>query len=492
MTSDVADPTASDLGHPQRWWILVVLCLALTVIVLDNTILSVALPRLAHDLDASESTLQWVTTAYSLVLAGLLLPLAGIGDRYGRKRLLLIGLVVFGLSSIAAAWAATSGQLVAARALMGVGGACSMPATLAILSNVFPPAERGRAIALWSGVSGLAGAAGPVVGGLLLNHFWWGSVFLVNVPVVLVTVVGVCVLVPPSKDPAARPIDVGGSALWTGALVLVLYGIIEGPVHGWTSPIVLGTIAAGVALVATFAAWERRAADPLLPPAVVAQPRMQAGMLIIPTTFFAVFGVQFVLTQWLQGVRGLDPLSAGLCFIPQSLAIVAASAWSPHLAERRGERSTVSLGFVLLASGLVGIAAFVPGGHVAAIVVVSVAFGAGIGFTTPIGVELQMGSVPPERAGIAAGVNETIVEAGGALGVAVLGSVLAIGVHGSVGLGDLTGSAGAAARDDFAAAVPLPLLVAAGVVVALAAVVRWRLAPTDRSERATVDAAAGD
>ncbi|MBX3285125.1 MAG: MFS transporter [Actinobacteria bacterium] len=460
-------------GHPERWRILAVLCAALCIVALDNTILAVAVPRLGEALGADETALQWITAAYGLVLAALLLPLAGLGDRFGRKGLLLVGLTLFGVASVAAARSTSTSQLVAARALMGIGGAATMPATLSVLGNVFADHERGRAIALWSGVASIAGGAGPLVGGFLLAHFWWGSVFLVNVPVILGVFAAVAILVPTSRDPASPPVDVVGSVLWAAALGLVLFALIQGGEAGGIDVSLLAVLALGLALLATFAAWERRCPHPLLVPAVVADRRMQAGIVVVPTVFFCVFGAQFVLTQWLQGVQQLTPLAAGLCFVPNAALIFAGSLLSTRLVAAVGLGRSAATGLLVLAAALVGGGLF----HASlppVLVAIAVA-GFGVGLATPPGVELIMGSVAPHQAGQAAGINETIVEAGGALGIAVTGTVLALAVGGvgRISPEQLAGPDGHAARQLFSDALVAPMLAAAALCLAAAvAVVR--------------------
>ena len=475
------DPAAAFAGHPNRWRILVVLCAALCVVVLDNTILAVAVPRVGHDLHADETALQWITTAYSLVLAAFLLPLAGLGDRFGRRGLLLAGLVVFGASSGAAAMAASSGQLILARGIQGIGGAATMPATLAVLGNVFPEHERPRAIALWSGMSALAGAAGPVIGGLLLDHFWWGSVFLVNVPFCVMVFVAVVALVPTSKDPAAPPIDLVGSVVWSGALGLLLFGVIEGPVRGWSSAVVLGSWTVGVTLLVAFAGWERRSPHPLLSPKAVADRRMQAGMVAMPAVFFSAFGVQFVVSQWLQGVHRFSPLLSGACFVPHAFSVLGGSLLSTRLVRRIGLGRSSATGLAVLA-GALGFGALFHG-SIPPILVAVVFVGLGIGLTCPPSVELIMAGVPPEQAGQAAGVNETLVEAGGAFGIAVMGSVLAAAAGGAAAIAParLAGSSAAAvaARHTFTTSLTAPLVTAFVVLLVGAVVVIARTRGTD-------------
>jgi MFS family permease len=415
---------AADAGHPRRWLVLAVLCGVLVAITIDNTILSIALPSIRTQLDASETDLQWITAAYGLVLSGTLLPFAVLGDRIGRRRMLLAGLTTFGVASTAAAFVDSPGALIVCRGLLGLGGASAMPATLAIIGNVFAPHERGRAISIWSGVAGFGAAAGPLLGGLLLAHFWWGSVFLVNLPVVAVGVLAAVLIVPESRDPATPRIDVRGAAIWTAALVGLLFGIIEGPERGWTTRAVVVPMVVGAVLLGWFATRIRRVPDPLLSPATARHPGMHAGAAVIPTTFFAIFGTQFVITQWLQGPKGLGPIAAALCFLPNAIVSVVGSLLNHRSVVRSGHAGTIALGAAVMTAGLLVTGAAVGGGSLALAVVAFAFVGLGQGFVIPSGVELIMTSAAPEQAGSAAGVNETIVEAGGALGVAVMGSVL--------------------------------------------------------------------
>jgi MFS transporter, DHA2 family, multidrug resistance protein len=419
-------PPGADVfeGHPRRWAILPVLCGVLIVIAVDNTILSIALPSIREQIHASESDLQWITAAYGLVLAGVLLPAAVVGDRIGRRRMLIAGLVIFGSASAAAALVDSPDALIACRAALGLGGAAAMPATLAIIGNVFAPSERGRAISIWSGVAGLGAAAGPLVGGLLLAHFWWGSVFLVNVPICVAGVVAAALIVPESFDPSSPRVDVAGAALWTAALVGLIFGIIEAPERGWTSGTVLTVVPAAAVLLAVFAARTRRAAFPLLAPATARHPGMRAGAAVIPTTFFAIFGTQFVLTQWLQGPEGLGTVAAAACFAPGAVGSVVGSLLNHAVVARGGHVRAIGWGAAGMVASLVLTGVGVGTGSLTLAVLAFSLFGFAQGMVIPSGVELIMTSAAPEQAGSAAGVNETIVEAGGALGIAVMGSVL--------------------------------------------------------------------
>lgn len=416
--------TEDVVGHPRRWWALGVLCLTLGMVALDNSILNVALPRIAEELGAGQRDLQWIVTAYGLVLAGLLLPLAVVGDRVGRRTFLLVGLGLFGLASLVASMADSPGVLVLCRGLMGVGGACAMPATLSLISNIFPASERGKAIAIWSSSAGMASAAGPVVGGLLVDRFWWGSVFLVNVPVAAALVVGGIVLVPESRDRASPRVDRGSALFWWAALTATLLAIIEAPERGLRSPLVLAAVAAAVVLFCAFRLRERRTDGPLVEATTARDPRMRAGGIAMGALFLVLFGMQFVVVQWLQGPQGLRAVTAGLCFVPSALTSMVLPLFGPRFVERWGHRRVVSTGLAVLAVGALGVGLAVLGDTVLGAAAAFGLIGSGIGLAAPSGAELIMSSAPPARSGSAAGVNETIVEAAGALGVAVLGSVL--------------------------------------------------------------------
>ena len=400
------------------------LCLALSIIVIDNTILAVAFPSIQRGLHTSESGLQWIGSAYGLVLAGLLLPLAVVGDRRGRKGLLMIGLVIFGAASIGAAFATTTAALVVARGVMGIGGACTMPSTLSVLGNIFPDEERGKAIAVWSGVAGIATAIGPVVGGLLLARYWWGSVFLVNVPVVLVALVLTALWVPRSHDPAAPPVDRGSALLWWCALTAIIVAIIEGPQRGWGSPLVVAAGAGGVLMLVAFARREDRSTKPLIEDATRRDPRLRWGAATVVALFFGVMGMQFVLSLWIQGPQHHSALTAGLYFVPTAVMSLVFALLTPGWSARWGYGVMAAVGLVVTAVAAIVAAVSVATVSLPGVVVAGALVGVGIGMAAVSGVELIMSSARPERAGSASGVNETLVEASGALGIAVLGSVL--------------------------------------------------------------------
>ncbi|MCM0678942.1 MFS transporter [Micromonospora phytophila] len=414
-------------GHPRRWAILGVLVISLLVVVLDNTILNVALRTLAdpvHGLGASQGELEWSINSYTLVFAGLLFTFGVLGDRAGRKRFLLIGLVIFGLASLLSAYAQSPAQLIAARALMGVGGAAIMPVTLSIISSVFDPRERGRAIGVWAGAVGLAVAIGPILGGLLLEHYWWGSVFLINVPVVALGVGLVALLVPESRDPKPGRVDVLGVVLSVVGLVALSYGIIDGGEHGFGRPVVWASILGGLAVLAWFIAHERRSDHPSLDVRLFRVPRFAAPVAMVGLVFFAAMGVMFFSSFYLQLVRGYSPLETGLLFLPFAVAQLVFAPRSATMVQRYGGKVVSAVGLTLTTVGL-GAFAFVD--ESTPIWVVLVAFflqGVGMANIMPPAMESIMSALPREKAGVGSAVSNTVRQVAGALGVAVLGSVL--------------------------------------------------------------------
>src|SRR4051794_19430277 len=333
---------------PRRWWTLAVLCLSLLVIGLDNTILNVALPTMQRDLDASASQLQWIVDVYMLVFAGVLLSAGSLGDRFGRKRALTFGLAVFGLGSLGSALAGSAALLIAMRALMGVGGAFIMPSTLSILAATFPAHERGRAIGIWAGVSGLGIAIGPLTGGWLVEHADWSAIFLVNLPIVVLALAAGRFLVPESRDETAPRLDVAGFALSFAGLSALVWGLIEAPSRGWTDGLVLAAFALAVAVLGAFVAWERRTAQPMLELALFRNPRFSASSAAVSLASFALFGMIFLLTQYLQEVRGYTALEAGVRTMPVALGLVLGGPLSARLAERLGIRAVVPFGLAVL------------------------------------------------------------------------------------------------------------------------------------------------
>ena len=451
--------------HNRRWVILGVLCLSLFVIVMDNTIVNVALPSLVRELGATTSQLQWIVDSYTLVFAGLLLSFGALGDRFGRKGALTSGMLIFGLASLAAALSNSAGGLIAARAVMGVGAALIMPATLSILTNVFTVAkERAVAIALWSAIAGAAVALGPVTGGFLLDHFSWGSVFMVNVPIVIAAVVAGWLIVPTSRDPAAPRVDVVGALLSIVGLIGLVYTIIEAPRHGWTSLETVGGFAVSLAVLATFIAFELRHEDPMLDVRFFQNPRFTAASVSVTLVSFALFGFIFMSTQYLQFVMGYSPLSAGVHTIPFALAVMVMAPRSAKLVERFGTKRVVATGMLLFAVGLVVASMSTVSSGYGIVLAAIVLMGSGMGLTIAPATESIMGSLPKEKAGVGSAVNDTTRELGGALGVAVVGSVLS-----SVYTAHLTDAA--------AGRLPQPALDAATSSVGAALAVAQRVGP---------------
>ncbi|MFC7928495.1 MFS transporter [Streptomyces cinereoruber] len=430
MTATTAanDPSAAPGGHPQRWLILGVICLAQLTVLLDNTVLGVAIPSLTSELHASTADIQWMINAYSLVQSGLLLTAGNAADRYGRKKLLAAGLALFGLGSLAAGLADSTAQLIAARAGMGVGGALLMTTTLAVVMQIFDDSERVKAIALWATVSSLGFAAGPLIGGAILNHFWWGMIFLINIPVALVGLVAVVKLVPESKNPQGERPDLVGALLSTVGMTAVVYAIITGPEHGWTSAEVLVPAFVGVAVLAAFARWELHVPYPMLDMHFFRDQKFVGAVAGAILVMFGMGGSLFLLTQHLQFVLGYEPLEAGLRMAPLALTVVALNLTGvgPRIVMKLGTAPTVAVGMTLVAAGLASIA-LIGGGTESSywgMLLGLVLMGVGLAVSNPAMANAIMSAIPPEKAGVGAGVNGTLAEFGNGLGVAVLGAVL--------------------------------------------------------------------
>ncbi len=412
--------------HHRRWWILSVLVLSLLVVILDNTVLNVALPKIEETLHASQSQEEWFINSYTLVFAGLLFTYGVLGDRFGRKRILLIGMLIFGLASALSAFSSSPAMLIATRSLMGIGGAAVLPSTLSIITNVFEPAERGKAIGIWAGFSGLAVAIGPIVGGALLDAgFWWGSVFLINVPVVIVGLIAIRLLVPESKNPHPTGIDPVGVVLSIAGLVLLVYGIIKGGQAGdWTQPGALGAIVGGVVILGVFVWVERRSEHPSLDISLFRNPAFSAASAAITTAFFALFGATFYLTFYLQFARNYSPLQAGVRLLPVAFAIAFFAPRSAKMVARFGAKATCTVGLLLVTAAflmyqLIDV-------HTSIWVLEALLFIQGVGMANTMApaTESIMSTLPRERAGAGSAVNNTVRQVGGALGVAIIGSIL--------------------------------------------------------------------
>ncbi|MFC7921823.1 MFS transporter [Streptomyces cinereoruber] len=501
MTATTAanDPSAAPGGHPQRWLILGVICLAQLTVLLDNTVLGVAIPSLTSELHASTADIQWMINAYSLVQSGLLLTAGNAADRYGRKKLLAAGLALFGLGSLAAGLADSTAQLIAARAGMGVGGALLMTTTLAVVMQIFDDSERVKAIALWATVSSLGFAAGPLIGGAILNHFWWGMIFLINIPVALVGLVAVVKLVPESKNPQGERPDLVGALLSTVGMTAVVYAIITGPEHGWTSAEVLVPAFVGVAVLAAFARWELHVPYPMLDMHFFRDQKFVGAVAGAILVMFGMGGSLFLLTQHLQFVLGYEPLEAGLRMAPLALTVVALNLTGvgPRIVTKLGTAPTVAVGMTLVAAGLASIA-LIGGGTESSywgMLLGLVLMGVGLAVSNPAMANAIMSAIPPEKAGVGAGVNGTLAEFGNGLGVAVLGAVLnarfaALVTVTATSLPAALAAAGSDAErarvsDAFASGLQTSQLVGAVAVLAGGLLAAVLLGRAERAEKAT-------
>jgi EmrB/QacA subfamily drug resistance transporter len=415
--------------YRRRWIILSVLIVGLLAIVIDNTVLNVALKTIAEPrggLGASQSQLEWAINSYTLVFAGLLFTFGVIGDKIGRKRMLVIGLAMFGIASLLSAYSRSPEQLIFARAAMGLGGAAVMPQTLSIISNVFEPAERPRAIGLWATAVGLGIATGPVLGGLLLDHFWWGSVFLINVPVTVVGIIAAAILVPESRNRAAGGIDYVGVLLSIAGLVSLVFGIVQGgDGDSWVSLGVLGPIVGGLLILAAFAAYEARIQHPSLDVRLFRDRRLSASVGSLGLVFFGMGGVFFFTSFYLQNVRGYTPLAAGLLTVPFAAGQLLMSPRSARLVQRYGAKTVGATGMFVMAAAIAGYATL---GTASPIWMLAVLFGiqgAAIGMSMPAATAAVMDVLPRERAGAGSALTNTARQVAVALSVAILGSILA-------------------------------------------------------------------
>ena len=418
----------ANTGHPRRWAILAVMVVSLLAVVLDNTVLNVAMKTLAdpvHGLGATQSELEWAINAYTLAFAGLLFTFGVLGDRWGRKRMLMTGLVLFGLTSLLSAYSQDPGQLIAARAFMGLGGAAITPVTLSIISDVFDPRERGRAIGIWTASVGLAIVIGPLLGGFLLEHFWWGSVFLINVPVLLAGLIAVALLVPESRDPRPGQVDLVGVVLSVAGLVCLTYGIVNGGAHGFDRVRVWAFIVAGIGILAVFLWWERHTEHPSLDLKLFRSAPFSASITSIALVFFASVGPLFFISFYLQLVRGFSPMAAGALMMPFAVGQMVFSPLSTTLVNRFGVRLVSVFGILVAAAAVGHIVSWNAGTPVWMILTVSFVMGAGLATVTPPAMNTIVGTLPRERAGVGSAIANTIRQVAGALGIAVIGSVVA-------------------------------------------------------------------
>lgn len=414
----------SDTGHPQRRSILAVMCLALATVVSAVASLNVALPDLARATRATQTELQWVVDAYALAFAALLLSGGALGDRFGRRRALLAGLSIFGAGSLLAMTLDDPTALTAVRAVLGVGAALVMPATLSTITTVFPERERGSAVSLWTGVAGASAVGGLLVSGALLELFSWPSVFGLNVALAAAAIAGTVLLVPESANRDEALLDPIGAILSGAGLGTLVYAVIEGPERGWADAVTVAGFATAAVGLLLFVAWELRRAQPMLDPRLFLRPRFGAGALAITLQFFGFFGFVFLILQYFQLIRGHSPLMAALMLVPMAICLMATSRRSPALVDRFGAARVVPVGLVLIATGFALLSTLDQGTSYWVILPGLVLLGVGMGLSAPSGTQSIVDGLPAAKQGVGSAVNDVTREVGGALGIAVLGSLL--------------------------------------------------------------------
>jgi EmrB/QacA subfamily drug resistance transporter len=433
-----------------RWWAAGALALSMLVIGIDGTVLSLALPTLATDLGASTSQLQWFVDAYLLALAAFMLPAGMLGDRYGRKRMLLGALVVFAAGSLACAYAGSSAQLVAARVLLGLGAAFMMPLALAVLPVLFDEGERQRAIAVVASAAVAAYPLGPIVGGWLLTHYWWGSVFLINVPIIALALLAVTLLVPESRGTAAARLDWLGTLLSAVGLAAFTYGVIEAGARGWGDSRAVWGMAGGALVLLGFVMWQRRTSAPLVDLSLFRSASFSWGTVLATLVSFAMIGMIFLLPQYLTAVLGHDSMGAGLRLLPMIGGLVVGLGAGDRISRAAGPKWAVVIGFVVAAGGL-GLGALTEvsdgTGFIAAWLAIA---GAGIGVALPPTMNAALSQLSGERSGVGSGVITAIRQVGGSFGVAVLGSQLNSAYRGGLNLADVPEPVASAIRDNIA------------------------------------------
>jgi EmrB/QacA subfamily drug resistance transporter len=412
---------------PRKWWVLGMLSLAILITGLDMTVLNLALPTLAADLGASTGQLQWIVNAYVLVEASLLLPIGLLGDRLGRKKVLLAALALFGVASLFAAYAASAGMLIAARAVLGLGAAALVPLPFAMVPVMFTEEERPKAIGLLTLITTVAFPLGPIVGGWLLTHFWWGSVFLINVPVVIVTLVTLIALMPESRSEHRPRIDFAGMLISSAGLGIVTYGVIHAGERGWGDPLAVTAIVVGLLTIVGFVLWERyvsRTGESLIELGLFRSASFTWGTILTITVFFAIFGLLFTLPQYFQAVEGTDPMGAGLRLLPVIGGLALGTVLCGFTARIIGSKFTVAAGFALMALGLVLAAQTDLDTGYGYVALWCVIIGAGFGVVITTAMDAALGELSAERSGVGSALIQAMQRVGSAFGVAILGSVL--------------------------------------------------------------------
>lgn len=466
QADEFAPHAANGEGHPRRWWILGFLCLSLVLIVASVSSVNVALPSIQRDLDASGSDLQWIVDSYALFFAGMLLPLGAIGDYFGRRKALIAGLLIFGIATGIAATAEAAYQIIVMRAIMGTAAALIMPATLSILTEVFSKRELPKAIAVWAAFAGAGGMIGPLGAGLVLKWFWWGGVFALTIPLVLVGLFGAILVVPSSRNGnGVHPFDPLGALLSIVIIGAFVFGVIEGPNYGWTNNAILGMFIIAALAGILFYFWEKKVPHPMLDPIYFKSRRFNLSALAMTVMFFGLFGWLFMLTQYFQFAQGHSPLDAGLRMMPSAVVMLIVAPRSANIAAVWGTRKIVSRGLLMVSLGIAGLALITPSTPYWVVVICLVVGALGGATLMPTVTERIVSSLPPEKAGVGSAMNDTTREVGGSIGIAIVGSLLAVGyrrgvdgtvsdlsrqLRGSGGAGNATGAADRGAADSAA------------------------------------------
>ncbi|RUT35497.1 DHA2 family efflux MFS transporter permease subunit [Paenibacillus zeisoli] len=445
-----------DLGK-RKWWVLGALAVSLLTVGLDLTVLNLALPTIAEDLHASNSQLQWFADAYNLVLAAALLPAGLLGDRLGRKRMLIIALILFGAASAASAYAHTAGQLIAGRAALGLGAAFLLPLSMSIIPVIFTEQERSKAIGIWVTANSIGIPLGPIVGGWLLNNYSWGSVFLIDIPIIIVGLLAVSILLPESRSSEKPRVDLPGVLLSSIGLSGLTYGVIEVGEKGWGDLSSLLFILAGIVLLAVFIWWERRTAHALIDISLFRSPEFTWGSVLATLVSFAMFGILFVTPQYFQAVEGADAMGTGLRLLPIIGGLIVGAKVSDVITAWKGGKWNLLFGFLLLTGGM-SLGATTHIGHDYGFTSIWISIvGLGIGFVLPVAMDTAISTLSAERSGVGSALIMALRQVGGAIGVALLGTVLSNGYHDKLNLDEIPGqaveavqqsvSAGAAAAD---------------------------------------------
>jgi len=420
-TTPTLDPSVSD----RRWWVLAVMSIAVLIVFIDNTVVNTALPAISVDLGASISQLQWVVNSYTLVLAGLLLLGGSLGDLFGRRMWMAVGLIIFGAAATGAAFASNIETLIAMRAAQGLGAALVLPATLSIITNVFPRGERAKAIGIWTAVGALGIGLGPVLGGYLVDSFSWSAVFLIHIPIILAALGGL-LIVPESRDERGLKLDIPGAILGTAGIVALVFGIIRGGEAGWSSPEVVVAFAIAVVVLSTFAIVEIRSDAPMLPLKFFSQKDFTGAVLVIGVIMFAMFVSFFFLTQYFQIVQGRSALQAGLLIVPTSVAMMFTAPISGKVVNTIGPRYLVLAMSGAMLTGVLLLTQVNVDSSVISVIAPLMIFGLGAGLGLPALTDTVMAAVPEADAGVGSAVNDVSRELGGALGIAIIGSAVSI------------------------------------------------------------------